>query len=178
VLYDSKYHDADLDWGKEKIVFTRNSQIWIIDIDGSHAQSVTNPPNAGEKNNTNLPFGDYDPRINPDGTKILFSRLVDDSSIHGNYDHFLINIDGSNEVRLTDTGFSQGIAQWSPDGEKIVYSVAAIRDEGKYDIYLMNADGSENRNITPEYFPKTFLCYSPTFSIDSKQIFFVGEWWE
>jgi len=177
LLYGSEYHDADLDWEENRIVFTRNSQIWIMDSDGSGARSVTNPPNAGEVNNANLPFGDYDPRVSQDGSQVLFARLVDDTSAHGNYDLFLIDIDGSNETQLTSTSFSQGIAQWSPEGDKIVYSVAAIQDEGKYDIYMINADSSENQNITPEYYPEDFLCYTPSF-VNDDEIIFVGEWWE
>ena len=177
VLYDSEYHDADLDW-EDRILFTRNSQVWIMDTDGSNVHPVTNAPHVGEESNMNVPFGDYDPRLKPNGSQILFSRLVDDGSLHGNYDFFLIDTDGASETRLTDSGFSQGIAQWSTDGDMIVYSVAAIDDEGKYDIYLMDSDGSNNHSITPEYFPETFLCYCPAFFMDNEKIIFIGEWWE
>ena len=72
-----------------------------------------------------------------------------------------MNIDGSNLTRLTDNGYSQGLANWSHGGDQIVYTVAAIGDEGQYDIYMMNFDGTENRNITPETCPQNFLCHSP-----------------
>lgn len=178
LLYGSEYHDADLDWEEEGIVFTRNSRIWIMNDDGSDARAITSSPNAGVKSDANLPFGDYDPRISPDGSKVLFSRLVDDISVHGNYDFFLIDIDGSNELRLTNSGFSQGIAQWSISGKEIVYSVAAIQDKGVYDIYMMDEDGSNVRNITPSYYPEEFLCRFSAFSKDGETVYFIGEWWE
>ncbi|MFC1682719.1 TolB family protein [Candidatus Zixiibacteriota bacterium] len=178
LLYDSGYHDSDLHWWGDQIVFTRNSQIWIMNDDGTNDRQVTDPPRAGEWGNANLPFGDYDPRLHPSLPLIVFERLVDDSSPHGNYDLFLINRNGTGETRLTETGYSQGLASWCHLGELIVFAVGAIGTEGKYDIYLMNSNGSWNHNITPDYFPTGFLCHTPIFSRDSSQIYFVGEWWE
>lgn len=177
-LFDSGSHDADIDWKANKIVFTSGFKIWSINDDGTQPTQITNPANAGQWGNANLPIGDYDPRLNPDGTKIVFERLEDPSSTHGNYNIFVINSDGSEETRLTNNGYSQGLASWSHSGIKIVYIVAAINKEGKYDIYLMNADGTNNQNITPNYFPANFLCHSPIFSKDDSRIFFIGEWWE
>ena len=178
LLYDSGYHDADIDWQGNKIAFTRNSQIWIMDDDGTNAMPLTNPPNAGEQGNANLPFGDYDPRIKPDGTKIVFERLLDDSSSNGNYDIFRINSNGSGETRLTDTGYSQGLASWSHTDDRLVYIVAANGTEGKFDIYMMNSDGANNQNIMPEYTPSNFLAHAAIFSQDDLKIYFIGEWWE
>jgi Tol biopolymer transport system component len=107
---------------------------------------------------------------------VLFSRLVDDASPHGNYDLYLIGTDGSNEHALTSTGYAQGLSQWSCSGEQILFIVAAIDDVGMYDLYLMDADGSNSRSITPSYFPEPFLCRSATFSVDGDSIFFIGQW--
>jgi dipeptidyl aminopeptidase/acylaminoacyl peptidase len=178
MLYDSGSHDADIDWVGNRIVFTAGSRIWIMNDDGTAPVPVTDPPRAGEWGNANLPFGDYDPRLSPDGTCIAFERLEDDASPHGNYNFFTIGTDGSNETRLTDTGYSQGIAVWSHAGDKLVFVVAAIGEEGKYDIYMMNADGSGLTNVNPAYFPPEFLCHSPVFSADDSQLYFIGEWWE
>ena len=177
-LYDSGSHDADISWGTSRIAFTTGSRIWSIKSDGTDPKQITDPPRAGEWGNANLPFGDYDPRWNFEGTQIAFERLEADSSIHGNYNFFSINPDGSGETRLTDTGYSQGFASWSHTGDKIVYVVAAIGTVGKYHIYMMNADGTNNHDMTPDYFPDGFLCHSPVFSTDDSKIYFVGEWWE
>jgi len=177
-LYDSGNHDADIDWVGERIVFTTGSRIWIIYDNGTNPVSVTDPPNAGSWGKANLPFGDYDPRLSPNGNRIAFERLEDDTSLHGNYNIYVINSDGSGEIRLTNTGYSQGIVSWSHKADKMVFIVGAIEDEGKYDIYLVNADGSDIVNITPTYFPPDFLCYTPVFSIDDSKIFFIGEWWK
>jgi len=177
-LYDSGGHDADIHWVGDSIVFTANSRIWIMRDDGTEPMPITDPPNAGQWGNANLPFGDYDPRLSPDGSKVVFERLWGDSTQHGNYDLYVVNSDGTGEVRLTETGYSQGLAAWSHSGGKLVYLVGAIEGEGKYDLYVMNFDGTDNRNITPDYFPGAFLCHPSIFSKDDSRVYFIGEWWE
>jgi len=178
MLYDSGSHDADINWGSGgRIAFTRNSQIWTMKDDGSDAQQITNPPKAGQWGNANLPFGDYDPRFSPDGSQIAFERLDDDTSSHGNYNLYVVGAIGTGETKLTDTGYSQGLAIWSHSGDRLVYIVAAIGSTGKYDIYMMDADGSNARNITPDYFPASFLCHSAMFSKGDSKVYFTGQWY-
>ena len=177
-LYDSGGHDADIDWVGHNIVFTSGSQIWIMQDDGTAPVQVTAPPDAGVWSQANLPFGDYDPRLSPDGRRIVFERLEDDASPHGNYNLFVVNADGSGETRLTNSGYSQGTASWSHSQTKLVFVVAAIGNEGKYDMYMMNSDGSNITNLNPDYSPPNFLCHSPVFSADDSKLFFIGQWWE
>jgi len=180
LLYDSGAHDADISWGGGgRIAFTRNSQIWTMKDDGSDARQITNPPKAGQwgRDGINLPFGDYDPRFSPDGSRIAFERLEDDTSLHGNYNLFVIDSTGTGETRLTDTGYSQGLAIWSHSGDKLVYVVAAVGSEGKYDIHMIDSDGSNDQNITPDYFPTGFLCHAAMFSKDDSKVYFTGQWY-
>jgi Tol biopolymer transport system component len=177
-IYDSGFHDADVDWQGNRITFTRNSQIWIMRDDGTDPTQVTNPPNAGVWGNAVLPFGDYDPRFNPNGDQIVFERMVGDSVVHGCYDLFSIQADGTEETRLTQLGYTMGLVRWSSTGDKIVFLVSAIGIQGVYDIYTINPDGSGIQNVTPAYFPANFLCHCPLFSLDDSVIYFIGEWWE
>ena len=178
MLFDSGTHDADIHWKRDKIVFTSGCRIWSMNGDGTAATALTNPPRACEWGNANLPFGDYDPRLDNSGTQVAFERLEDDTSPHGNYNLFRMNIDGAGETRLTNTGFSQGLASWSYSGNEIVFSVGAIDDQGQYRMYMMNADGTNHRNVTPAYFPASLLCHAVIFSRDDSTLFFIGEWWE
>ena len=177
LFYDSGSHDADIDWAGDTIVFTSGFKIWSIKDDGTGVTQVTNPAGVGQWGQANLPIGDYDPRLRSDGLKVVFERLEDPESVHGDYNIFSVNIDGTDETRLTSTGYAQGLASWSHTGDRIVYGVAAVGEEGKYDMYLMDSDGSNNRNITPEYFASDFLCYSPMFSLDDSEIYFIGQWY-
>jgi Tol biopolymer transport system component len=175
-LYDSGTNDADIDWRGGTIVFTSNFTIWRMDGDGTQAAQVTQPQNAGIWGTANLPIGDYDPRLSPDGTRIAFERLEDPFAPNGGYNIFTIRTDGTQETRLTSTGFAQGLPSWSPSGERIAYVVAAFNGTGVYDIYTVNADGTGNGNATPSYFPTGFLCYSPAFSKDASKLYFIGQW--
>ncbi len=178
LLYDSGSHDGDVHWVGENLVYTQNSQIWMINTDGSGAHQISDPPRAGEWGQAVLPFGDYDPNFSPDGTKIAFERMVADDTQHGNYDIFLINPVGTGETQLTTNSNTQGLPQWSHAGDKIVYIISAIGNEGKYEIFIMNADGSDNHNVMPDYIPPGFLAHSAIFSLDDGKIYFAGQWWE
>jgi len=177
LFYDSSGHDGDLDWVGSTIAFTADHRIWLMDDDGTDPRPITDPPRAGEWGNANLPFGDYDPRISPDGRTVVFERLVDDASPHGNYDFFFVDADGTGEARLTHTGYSQGFAAWSPDGSRFVLVVAAIGGRGVYRLYGMDRDGSNYRDITPDYFPAGFLCHDAVFSAEGTSVYFIGQWW-
>jgi Tol biopolymer transport system component len=177
ILYDSEANEADIDWVADRIVFTRDSRIWIMRSDGSEPQPVSAPPRAGEWGHANLPFGDYDPRISPDGSRVVFERLTNDQSSFGNYDFFVIDLASGVETRLTNSGDSQGLASWSHSGQQILYIVSAIGSTGKYRLYRMDADGKNARDITPAYFPAEFLVRWAVFSQDDSAVYFIGEWW-
>jgi len=176
-LYDSGDNDADIDWAGDRIVFTSGFRIGTIREDGTMPAQVTNPGNAGQWGSANLPIGDYDPRFSNSGSKIVFERLENPNTTHGGYDIYVINSDGSEEARLTNTGYAQGLASWSGSGGRIVYVVAAINNQGKYHLYMMKADGTDNHDITPDYFPPEFLSHAPVFSKDDSRIYFIGQWW-
>lgn len=178
LLYDSGRHDGDVDWVGDEMVFTQGSCIWRMRSDGTQAEQVTNPPRAGEWGNAVLPFGDYDPRLSPDGTRIVFERMVGDSSSHGNYEIFLANADGSDVQQLTGTGYTQGMCCWTRDSERVAFIISAIGNAGSYRLHLMNRDGSDEHGLTPGYFPSGFLCNYPAFSPQGAVLYFIGEWWE
>lgn len=80
------------------------------------------------------------PRISLDGNKILFSC----QSESGVYFHlFTINFDGSNFHQIISSQVYS--ADWSPDGNKIVYCNADL-DNGF--LWIMNKDGSNKKQIT------------------------------
>ena len=177
-LYDSGFHDGDCHWEGSKIVFTRESRIWIMDDDGTDPVKLTDFELAGQQGNANLPFGDFDPRLNPAGDIVCFDRMVDDQSPSGNYNFYTINSDGTGETPITDTGWQQFMAEWSHTGDRLLFTVAAMGGGGIYDMYTMNPDGTDLTNITPAEWPAEFLCSHGIFSEDDTHIYFVGEWWE
>ena len=75
------------------------------------------------------------------------ARLAFASNRLGNFDLYLLDIDGSNLRQLTDQEGPDFDPAWSPDGVEIVYSSrASLRDDAE--IWVMKADGSDKRQIT------------------------------
>ena len=98
-------------------------------------------------------------------------------------DIYVMQADGSNTRKLTDTGtdagpdnpdwFADNSPTWSPDGQRILF--------GRYydgcvcgDLYVMNADGSGLRVITPEP-NETYNYIEPAWAPDQHHIFYTDQ---
>ncbi|MCY4567825.1 MAG: hypothetical protein OXD49_05895 [Candidatus Poribacteria bacterium] len=94
----------------------------------------------------------------PDTAKIAFVSNRD-----GNREIYIMNSDGTEQVRLTKTSADELYPTWSPTGEEILF--VSDRD-GIRDLYLMDADGSNVRRV----FKKAARREHPTWSADGKRI--------
>ncbi|RME50270.1 MAG: hypothetical protein D6790_21455, partial [Caldilineae bacterium] len=83
------------------------------------------------------------------GDRILFmtnEQRDDGQGENGNWDVYIVNVDGSGLRRLTTSPARDGLATASPDGR----SIAFVSDrDGYWALYVMNADGSNMRQLTP-----------------------------
>ncbi len=115
--------------GKIAFVSSRdgNSEIYLIDEDGSNEFRLTDDPARDES-----------PSISPDGTKIAFA-----SNREGMFELFVMDMDGSNVTQLSNSLAADGLygIDWQPDGAKILFS-ARFGSESK-ELYTINSDGSE-----------------------------------
>jgi Tol biopolymer transport system component len=96
---------------------------------------------------------DHDPSWSPDGTRIVFFSHRDN-----NKEIYVMNADGSNQIRLTHNLSLDGAPSWSPDGKKIVFD--SDRD-GNFEIYVMNADGSNQKRLTDNPTDDNYPSWSP-----------------
>lgn len=83
----------------------------------------------------------------------------------GNFEIYVMDADGKNQVNLTQHGAGDFHPAWSPDGKKIAFT--SDRD-GNWGIYVMDADGLNVKRLTnhPEE------DYFPVWSPDGKKIVF------
>ncbi len=123
-------NDAYPSWSPDgaRIAFWNlaDDTILTINADGSDRRTVTR--------------GQF-PAWSPRGDRIAIKGCIG-----GDCGIVLVNLDGSNPVRIT-TNANDGQPAWSPDGRNIAF--VSNRD-GNWEIYAVNADGSWLRRVTDD----------------------------
>jgi len=151
--------DAEPFWSPDgsKLIFNSgrnkgtNFELFEMEADGSRQRLVVSSNG----------YGNYSPSYSPDGSKVLFHTNRD-----GNMEVYVANVDGSNQVNLTNHPANDGTASWSPDGEKVVFSSDR---NGLFQIFVMNADGSDARLLFDH---PDFNDLRPRYSPDGRRIVF------
>lgn len=101
--------------------------IWLIDIDGANPRKLVKG---------------REPAFSPDGRRIAFTS----SAFHDNDEIYLIDLDGSNMVRLTDNRRKfDWFASWSPTGDRLAYNSEAY---GGQELMIMLANGEAKTRIS------------------------------
>ncbi len=73
-------------------------------------------------------------------------------------DIFVVNADGSRNVRVTEGNGFATTPGWSPDGTRLVYS---SYQDGDYEVFSVNADGSQRRQLTDNLSRDSDASWSP-----------------
>ncbi len=90
------------------------SDIWVKDISNLGGAGY-DPTAPGTNLTADSPFRNEAPAWSPDGTKIAFH-----SNRNGDFDVFLMNADGSNQVAVTADPRSDGFPVFNPEGTRVV----------------------------------------------------------
>jgi Tol biopolymer transport system component len=102
---------------------------------GLYVMSAAPGPQPAKKL-TELP-GDTAPSVY--GNLIAFM-----SNRHGNFEIYIMNLDGSGVKRLTNNAANDGLPVWSPDGKTIAF----VSDQGgAWAIWAMSPNGSNRRKL-------------------------------
>jgi Tol biopolymer transport system component len=132
-------------------------RVVYVEIEGqSHYQEfelvVMNLDGSGRRELTDNDTGDSAPAWSPDGERIAFVSNRAESAPCDTHDCvgfknelYVMDADGSDVTRLTETPQEEYIPAWSADGERIVYS--RERSDGPPELFVMNADGSCARRL-------------------------------
>ena len=165
VLYASTHHDAFAKAKQEEELQFRASgqeRRYSWDYDAAMDIFSANRDGSNLTQLTNAPGYDAEASYSPDGKRIVFCSLRDaypknqlspkdlkqlevDPSYFGEI--YIMNADGSNQIRLTDSPGYDGGPFFTPDGQHIVWR-HFTPDGSQADIYTMQIDGSNVRRLT------------------------------
>ena len=129
------------------------NDLYIVNRNGMNMRWLTRVPGVEDQ-----------PEWSPDGMKILFRGVVDETS-----DLFLISVDGTGLTNLT-AGLPLAMTDkrdptWSRDGTRIAF-IGAVA--GQHKVWVMDADGANARQVTTD----AGFDMHPTFSPDGQRIAF------
>ncbi len=130
---------------------TTNSDIWIMNADGSNQTQLTTYAEE-----------DQWPALSPDGSQIVYTARQGASLML-----WVMNSDGTDPAQLPVSGNIQ-LATWSPDGTQLAYQSDA---EDFWEVWVSNADGTNAQRLT------TFAgaSGSPSWSPDGQKLVFLNE---
>jgi TolB protein len=131
-------------------------ELHLADIDGDEDRRLTD-------NDT----GDGSPKWSPDGEQIAFASNRAESARCFAYECagfttelYLMDNDGSDVKRLTETLHEETDPSWSPDGAKIAFS-RQLDDRAPRELWVMNADGTCPRRLLRGEFDTMPDWYGP-----------------
>ncbi len=165
VLYASTHHDVFAKAKQEEELKFRSSgqeRRYSWDYDEAMDIFSANRDGSNLKQLTNALGYDAEASYSPDGKHIVFCSLRDtypksrlspkelkqlevDPAYFGEI--YIMNADGSNQIRLTDAPGYDGGPFFTPDGQHIVWRHFTT-DGSQADIYTMRIDGSQVRRLT------------------------------
>ena len=85
------------------------------------------------------------PTLTPALAPTSTSRIAFTSYRDGNFEIYVMDADGSNQIRFTNNPASDTSPAWSPDGSRIAFH--SWRN-GLPEIYVMDANGSNQTRLT------------------------------
>ena len=174
-----------------RIAFVSRGDIYVMNADGSGVEQLTGTPHAScaevfysdrdgdgddeayirsadgsverltDYNSIDWDNADGFPSWLPDGDRIVFQSHRD-----GDWEIYVMNVDGSDVEQLTDNEYGDWHPSWSLDSGRIAFASDRYSDD--LEIYVMNMDGSGVERLRDN----EYVDYVPAWSPDGGRIAF------
>lgn len=134
----------------------KNMSIWVAEADGSRPRQVTRPRAAGIDPATKTPLGDFDPKLSPDGNRLVAMRNMGGHNWHA----VVVDLRTGEERDISPERSVDGVPEWSGDGRKLIFWHVDPKDLPRSGLYTMDPDGSNRQRIP---LPRGFFYTMPAF---------------
>lgn len=118
-----------------------SSQIFVANNDGNNQKQLTSTFSSRYWPGW-PPDGNYNPHWTPDGKRIVYVSWEDE-----NCEIYIMNSDGSNKVRLTNTDKRDEDPEITSDGKYILFT-SKRNMEMNADIFIMDMEGRNQRSLS------------------------------
>ena len=119
-------------------------EVFSMNADGGEKRQHTN-------HKTVCTFASY----SPDGTKMVYRKITNTSGFSWdlsnrprNSEVFIADIDGSNEVNLSNSAAFDGWPVFSPDGKRVAFSSNRAGPANVGQLYIVDIDGADLGQVT------------------------------
>jgi dipeptidyl aminopeptidase/acylaminoacyl peptidase len=107
--------------------------------------------------------------VSPDAKQVLYSvAYYSVEQNKSNRELYMMNADGSDNKRLTESPYQESEAVWIKDGKKIAF---LSNENGSNQLYEMNPDGSGKKQLTDYEGDIEGFAFSP----DGKKLLFISQ---
>ena len=135
--------------------------LMVMNADGTHPHALMAPTLQGF---------DVEPRWQPTGHLIAFSRIRKGSRGIQQEAVFVVGANGTGVRKLTPWGLAEEHPTWSPDGHRIIFNDASFEPGAHETIWAMRPDGTDRHVVYQG--TKNTGGVKPQFSPDGTKILF------
>lgn len=139
---------TDPHWERNKLVFPVKAAqggadaLWVMNADGSDARQVTRPARNKGDRSPGL-YGDFDPKLSPDESKVAFMRIEGGES----WRVMVLDLGTGQERLLSPKGVIEGLPTWSSDGRLLLFRHIDRTRPAETGLYTMTPAGSDRKMV-------------------------------
>jgi Tol biopolymer transport system component len=133
----------------EKLAFTvyrpeeKINFVWLRDSEGGGVRQLTHPVVADVREPLPVHLGDFDPKISPEGSRVVVFRHVDKQNWH----MVIVDVETGAENDISDAVALDMVPEWSSDGELLIFWHVDLSDLRNSGLYTVRPDGTDRRKV-------------------------------